>query len=694
MFTLDFKLINKDMAHLAGGKGASLGEMTNVDIPVPPGFVITADAFDKFIVDADIDAEIETILKTVNHNEINTVEYASEKIQNLILGAKMSEELAIEIKQSFKKLNVEYVAVRSSATAEDSSEDAWAGQLESYLNTTEKSLLENVKKCWASLFTPRAIYYRFEKGLNTYKISVAVVVQKMVKSEKSGIAFSVHPVTEDYNQLIIEAGFGLGEAIVSGSITPDSYVVDKTRIKNSELKIDEVIVDVNVNIQTRGLYGSCHFDRTNLCTQRFGSGEISANEWRDIPESQASSQVLNNEEILELSELIIKIENHYGFPCDIEWAFEEGKFYIVQSRPITTLIKKELDLKEKYVKIFNRSLFMISCQNYDLGERLETAKISPVEYSMDPVLHNFPGKGTDIYYNFSDPKQDPKLIVDYFNSQREQLLKLKDEYYANCDILRALIADLKHDDYRRLFDLTAKIWPLVAISNMLGDNRDNIKGVDSDLVLLYREMRKYSDGLIHNSHLRIAEILRKIVPKKYKKYYKYLKYEEVVNGEYPNMDDLENRKKGYIYHKGNLTTNISLDEYAKKNNYEFIGFKADDNVLENSISGQVAYGGVAKGRVRVIFEIEDIGRVKRGGILVTSMTTPDFILAMQKADAFVTDEGGITCHASIVAREIKKPCIIGTKIATQFLKDGDLVEVDANRGVVRILEKYKNEKTK
>jgi pyruvate,water dikinase len=173
-----------------------------------------------------------------------------------------------------------------------------------------------VKKCWASLFTPRAIFYRLEQGLGTTAISVAVIVQKMVESEKSGIAFSVHPVTEDRNQLIIEAGFGLGEAIVSGQITPDSYVVRKD---------PREITEVTLNHQTKGLYRSAD----------------GGNEWKDLDQDKGSGlgQVLSSEQILELSALILNIENHYGFPCDIEWAYEQGKFYIVQSRPITTLKK-------------------------------------------------------------------------------------------------------------------------------------------------------------------------------------------------------------------------------------------------------------------------------------------------------------------------------------------------------------------
>lgn len=307
-----FEQIAKSDISIAGGKGASLGEMTQAGISVPFGFVILSNVFEKFLEETDLNIEIEAILDSVNHKEIHTVEYASEKIEALVIGAVIPRDIAEEIQKFFKRLNAKYVAVRSSATAEDSTSAAWAGQLESYLNTTEKSLLENVKKCWASLFTPRAIYYRFEKNLHKQKISVAVVVQKMVESEKSGIAFSVHPVTQDRNQIIIEAGFGLGEAIVGGEITPDSYVVEKEPRR---------IIDININAQTKGLYRS----------------KNGGNEWVDISEPEASSQVLNEKQIFELSEIILKIENHYGFPCDIEWTIENDKIHIVQSRPITTL---------------------------------------------------------------------------------------------------------------------------------------------------------------------------------------------------------------------------------------------------------------------------------------------------------------------------------------------------------------------
>ncbi|MBW2968311.1 hypothetical protein KY362_07565 [Candidatus Woesearchaeota archaeon] len=312
-----FSSISKDDVALAGGKGASLGEMTQAGIPVPGGFVILSTAFDRFIQEARLADDIDAELDKVDHKEVHTVENASEAIQAMIISADMPEDIKSEILKFHKDLGAEWVAVRSSATAEDSSAAAWAGQLDTFLNTTEENLLKNVQKCWASLFTPRAIFYRFEKELHRQKISVAVVVQKMVNSELSGIAFSVHPVTEDYNQIIIEAGFGLGESIVSGQITPDSYVVDKQ---------DWHIIEDMVSSQEKGLY------------RHPGGG----NEWKELGE-KGSTRVLTDEEIIELSKLIVKIEQHYGFPCDIEWAVENSTFYIVQSRPITTLTDKKTD---------------------------------------------------------------------------------------------------------------------------------------------------------------------------------------------------------------------------------------------------------------------------------------------------------------------------------------------------------------
>lgn len=318
-FILSFSKISKKDAKIAGGKGASLGEMTKAGIPVPPGFIIVADAFDYFISGSsakqvsEVGQEIKTTLSKVNFDATSSIDKASEKIRDIMGDTKMPTELGEEIKKEFKKLKAKYVAVRSSATAEDSSIASWAGELETYLNTTEKTLLQNVKNCWSSLFTPRAIFYRYEKKMADLKVSVAVVVQEMVESEISGIAFTVHPVTKDYNQMIIEAGYGLGEAIVSGQVTPDSYIIDKQ---------DFSILDINIAEQKK------------MMIKKSVAGGLT---WKTITKSKQETQKLTGKQIIELAKICAKIERHYKKPQDIEWALAKGNFYITQSRPITTL---------------------------------------------------------------------------------------------------------------------------------------------------------------------------------------------------------------------------------------------------------------------------------------------------------------------------------------------------------------------
>lgn len=307
-----FKDIDKSRVKEAGGKGASLGEMTKAKIQVPPGFVVLANAFDRFLTETKLGAEIENSLKKIKpRNDIHLTDEVSAQIRSMMSETKMPKDLESEIVDSFKKLKAKYVAVRSSATAEDSKVASWAGELETYLNVTENNLVKSVMKCWSSLFTPRAIFYRFEKGFHKKNVSVAVVVQEMVQSEVSGVAFTVHPVTKDYNQMVIEAGFGLGEAIVSGQVTPDTYIIHKD---------DSSILDISVSEQS-------------MMIVRSAKGNIH----KKLKLSQGGRQKLTGKQIVELAKLCKKIEQHYKHPQDIEWAWVKSKFYITQSRPITTL---------------------------------------------------------------------------------------------------------------------------------------------------------------------------------------------------------------------------------------------------------------------------------------------------------------------------------------------------------------------
>ena len=648
-----FNELNKNDASIAGGKGASLGEMTQAGIPVPPGFVVLTQAFDKFLEETDLNVEIDSILESVDHKEVHTVEHASEKIQNLIVGAFMPEDIKKEILSSFKELDSQYVAVRSSASAEDSASAAWAGQLDSFLNTTENDLLEKVQKCWASLFTPRAIFYRFEKGLHDTKISVAVVVQKMVNSEVSGIAFSVHPVTQDSNQLIIEAGFGLGEAIVSGSVTPDSYVVEKEPRR---------IIDINVNVQNKALY------RTE------GGG----NNWQDLSKELAEKQVLSESQILEFANIIITIENHYGFPCDIEWAYENGQFYIVQSRPITTLLKSTKS-KIKFEKAYTRDTTMIIQQAwnacvttpfYSSGTNPFTPPV--IHYMNDGIIEIWENEKATMWIMdsmYELIKNDEPKFVGFIDQYEKDLVGMK-EYWANGPITNA---DEFENYINRVF-IVMKGFDCMYLPSVDDRTPIHIK----ERVIKLRDADTYfdsNDKLMRQSLIAMYPHL--------KGYESSILKSEIKNP--PPIEVLKKRKNNFVVIGEEYAEQITIREYLSKHpEYDFhIEIPPEDS---STLVGQIGNKGYAKGVVHIMKRKEQIGEAMEGDIIVSTMTTPDFVPAMQKAAAIVTDEGGITCHAAIVARELNKPCVIGTKFATQILKDGDLVEVDADNGVVRIIK--------
>ena len=310
-FVKTLKKIDKRDIFIAGGKGANLGELLKIGMPVPSGFVVLASTFERFLEETDINVEIKAMWNRINIEDIESVEENSEIVGDLIIKAKIPKDIEKELLDSYKKLKAKYVAVRSSATAEDSKIDSWAGQLETYLNTTQENLIENIKRCWASLYSPRALFYRIKRDSLQKQILVAVIVQKMIQSEVSGVCFTVHPVTKDKNQIVIEAVWGLGEILVSGQVTPDSYVIDRRNLN---------ILDVNVNPQEK-----------MIARAKQGNKTVA------VPKTKKEKQKLSEKEIEQLAKLCIKIENHYKIPQDIEWVLEKNKFYIIQSRPITAL---------------------------------------------------------------------------------------------------------------------------------------------------------------------------------------------------------------------------------------------------------------------------------------------------------------------------------------------------------------------
>ena len=808
IFIKGLKNLSKNDVLAAGGKGASLGEMTRAGIPVPPGFVVLSSAFESFLSQG-IRTKIKAVLDKVVHTDVKGVETASKTIQALILSTPVPKEISIAILNAFKHLRATCVAVRSSATSEDSASAAWAGQLDSYLNTTEKELFMNVRKCWASLFTPRAIFYRFEQKLQKKEVSVAVVVQKIVESEAAGVAFSVHPVTQDRNQMIIEAGFGLGESLVSGQITPDNYVVDKKSFR---------IIDKTVNTQTKGMYRSAK-----------------GNEWKQLGK-KGTLQKISNEQIITLSTIVAKIEQHYGFPVDVEWALEKNKFYIVQSRPITTLTQtipsgreeikiepskkfpcvetypEKPDIADKYEKyicandkwypkgIKTHLLLMIPqgfaaaagvSAVHNIGFRLGFATYEDqyMKWSYDP--RDFYEIGKDlIQKNKADPAWIQEYVSSFWRESEEFILKASNVYwnYASkdksdikrkfTDIVNSAVRAQAYGYITEVFTLTENYWVNKYVKELAPDLNEaeitallhpstssfvkvfqqkllsaqdeaDFKSILKDYywvkgsyytmpILTLKDLKKEKKDtkssheklpdkkmLIQKSlHpeelLRFVEMVEKCIAMQDERKANVLRLNYAlqklatlihgINQKYSvddllsftpreiilllegrpmmNMADLINkRNKRSVWIFTNEGYCITSDQvYINKYLSLF-----DTPLANKEIKGYAASPGRAKGIVKIVLSEKDFWKIENGDILVTSMTRPEFMPVLHKAAAFLTDEGGITSHAAIVSREMRKPCIIGTKIATQVLKDGDLVEVDANTGIVRILKKRDEE---
>ena len=369
-----FEELRKTDVPLVGGKNASLGEMTNAKIPVPPGFAITAYAYKVFITKTDIAEKIYKIIAdtVTDVNDPKQYEAASKKIRKLIELTKMPKELEKEIRSAYKtlcdktKIANMYVAVRSSATAEDLPDASFAGQQETFLNVRgANELLKNTIKCWSSLFTPRAIFYRTEKGFKHEDVLISVGVQKMVNSKSAGVMFTINPVTGQEDQIIIEGNWGLGESVVSGAVTPDHYEVDKSTLKILEKSIAKKTVEYIRDSKT--------------------GKTIHAK----VPTDRQEESCITDQEILKLTELAKRIGQHYGTAQDIEWAIDRDmKFpeniFIVQSRPETVFsAKTTVTAKAEEKPATQLSNLKVAAKGIAAGRRSIGAGVAKVVFSLE-----------------------------------------------------------------------------------------------------------------------------------------------------------------------------------------------------------------------------------------------------------------------------------------------------------------------
>jgi len=320
------KIRMKDVP-LVGGKTASLGELISIGMPVPDGFAVTADAYKYFIKYNGLDSRIRRIMKFTDVKHVKQLQKAGSEIRKLINESKFPKGLEMKILDAFDRLGDRYVAVRSSATAEDLPNASFAGQQESFLNVERKSLLNHIKECFASLFTDRAISYRQDKGFDHFRVFLSVAVQKLVFSKSSGVMFTIDPDTGHKNFIVINAGFGLGDYIVQGVINPDELWVFKKNCKVIDKKLGSKKI-----MEIRSMFG-------------VKKKRLSASMQNHFSISDAEAETL--------ARYAKKIESHYKKPMDIEWAKDDDKLYILQARPETVHSAKssneytEYRLKEK-----------------------------------------------------------------------------------------------------------------------------------------------------------------------------------------------------------------------------------------------------------------------------------------------------------------------------------------------------------
>lgn len=481
-----------------------------------------------------------------------------------------------------------------------------------------------------------------------------MIVQKMIGGVVSGVAFSMHPVTHDKNQILIEGVFGLGESLVSGRITPDSYILEKKPL---------TIISKNIFSKPGGFF-------------RFKNGK---NVWRNLSGPQRIRQVISDKEIISLAKIIIKIEKHFQFPCDVEWTYAEGRFYIVQSRAITVTNGVE----QEYRQIMVRPFDLIACECWDAGERLHLPRQFKGLLYFDPLFIYKPGQAVTIYYNFTDPKQDLLPLLQFLENNLAWFTAKKAKFDQYCKKIRRMMRD-NISDYKMIYKTLCSVWPMIAVANIFGSTQ-TLK-ISPELKETCIKIREESDDVLHPALSYISAFAKKRIGADFPEatgYLNFISLSEIISGHIPKKEILTKRSKGYLFHKGIVY--LDTEGFLKENNIRLV---RSDNVSNyvNLIKGQSACQGIAKGRAKIVLELDDLKKIDKGNVIVTPMTTPDMTVALRTASAIVTNEGGITSHAAIVARELQKPCVIGTRIATKLIKNGDMLEVDGTAGTVKILK--------
>lgn len=645
--------LNMGSISIAGGKASSLGELITNGYKVPKGYVILAQGFTYFIKKNNLKGKISQLEKNIDITQLSTIDETSKKICKIILDAVFPEELICEILSEHKKLGAKIVAVRSSAICEDSKTTAWAGLFKSYLNTKQDELILNIKKCWASLYSKEVISYKHRNNLQYENSSIAVIIQEMINGDVSGTGFSVHPVSCNHNHILIESALGMGEAIVSGEIIPHSYVIDKYRKRI-----------ISKNIQDYNL-------KSEFKERIFSNKDI-----------------LTHTEINKLVNVLIKLENHFNYPVDIEWTKKGNRTYLLQCRPITTLNSESIITSNKITlsKTFTRQRSLFYCSVWSISNTIEMKRLLGFNFKNLLFIINNQNSKITVWYDERELKKMYRRITDLINNNSNFFSFILSEFYRLKKPLEPYIEEGKKietiPEFLFFHDSWIKWWVPMAIIFVIVDLEGIPKRITQKALVARSKTHIYNEEgnkvfleYIKNYQPHLDSIKKVLLPKE---------LDIIVNNkmEFNIINEIKSRITGFGLLNNNVYLNTELINELKVRKIELENINVDIN---DSIRGTVASTGKVIGIVRLVLVKEEIFQLKEGEILVTEMTSPDLVLSMKNAAAIITDEGGMTSHAAITSRELGIPCIVGTKIATSILKTGDKILVDAINGIIRII---------
>ena len=382
--------------------------------------------------------------------------------------------------------------------------------------------------------------------------------------------------------------------------------------------------------------------------------------------------MLANNHIKRLEEYLLTIEKEYGFPVDTEWCVLDDNIYILQARPITAFSNEVI----MYEKRISRQKKLFELEIYNAGERDGIKAFTGDMYYFKPLFHFVNSEITHIYYDMISLEEFPNSVFRELDNNYDKLHDCYKIIKENCEYLENVMANNIALDVREFVKKLIEIQPYSSLGNLVGQNwkvTDRVK----DLLFDYRNNH---DTIIYRSTDYLANNLGGIVDPMYHKYLSVLTLGQILGDESIDILELEDRLKGFVYYNGNIYL-TDMPQFLKRN-----GFSIREENESSDIQGGTAFGGVVTAPAKIIFSTNDFDKFNDGDILVTSMTTPKFTSVMKKAGGIITDEGGVTCHAAIVARELKVPCIVGTKNATTLIKDGDIVELNADGGIAKIIE--------